>query len=62
MSNPSKKNGTDKRKGLLPGQFLGAVVVQYESDSSGQKPEPVPRTSASSPDLSLFQSSLEPPL
>ena len=34
----------DKRKGLLPGQFLGVVVVKFESDSSGQKPKTVPRT------------------
>jgi len=28
---------SDKRKGLLPGQFLGVVVVRFEGDPSGAK-------------------------
>jgi hypothetical protein len=30
----------DRRKGLLPGQFLGVVVVRFESDPSGSKRVP----------------------
>jgi hypothetical protein len=34
-------NRSDKRKGLLPGQFLGVVVVKFESDLSGSKRVPI---------------------
>jgi len=34
-------NRSDKRKGLLPGQFLGVVVVKFESDPSGSKRVPI---------------------
>ena len=34
-------NRSDKRKGLLPGQFLGVVVVKFESDPSGSKRVPM---------------------
>lgn len=38
-------NRSDKRKGLLPGQFLGVVVTKFESDPSGSKrvPTTVPK-------------------
>ncbi len=32
---------SDKRKGLVPGQFLGLVVTKFTSESAGK---PVPRT------------------
>ena len=33
-------NRSDKRKGLLSGQFLGVVVTKFESDPSGSNPVP----------------------